>query len=98
MDSPVPILVEKWPDVKGGWLNIDNAMWLTRNVLEEGVGLDQVMTAHLDPATGKSCKHSGARLGLHQLVSREPLTLSPSLACGACSSHGFIRDGRWINA
>lgn len=29
------------------------------------------------------------------VVGLEPLTLSPSLACGMCGHHGFIRDGRW---
>lgn len=29
------------------------------------------------------------------VVSEEPLTLSPSLACGMCGHHGFIRGGRW---
>lgn len=24
-----------------------------------------------------------------------PLTLSPSLLCGWCGTHGFIRNGRW---
>lgn len=26
----------------------------------------------------------------------EPLTLSPSLLCGLCGDHGYIRDGRWV--
>lgn len=30
--------------------------------------------------------------------SREPLTISPSLACGTCGHHGFVRDGRWVPA
>lgn len=39
----------------------------------------------------------------HQLVAGGPgaedeLTISPSLACRSCPSHGFIRDGRWIPA
>jgi hypothetical protein len=25
-------------------------------------------------------------------------TLDPSLACGACSDHGWIRDGQWVPA
>lgn len=25
----------------------------------------------------------------------EPLTLSPSLLCRSCGSHGFIRNGKW---
>lgn len=30
-----------------------------------------------------------------QVVSLDPLTLSPSLLCHACGNHGFIRDGKW---
>ena len=32
------------------------------------------------------------------VVSREPLTLSPSLLCRACGDHGFIREGKWVKA
>jgi len=28
----------------------------------------------------------------------EPLTLAPSILCGACGRHGFIRQGRWVDA
>jgi hypothetical protein len=28
----------------------------------------------------------------------EPLTLSPSLLCRTCGSHGFIRGGKWVDA
>lgn len=27
--------------------------------------------------------------------SLEPLTLSPSVLCGACGVHGYIRNGKW---
>jgi hypothetical protein len=46
----------------------------------------------------------GRQFGInHLLVSggpgdEESLTISPSLACRGCSSHGFIRDGKWIPA
>lgn len=33
-----------------------------------------------------------------EVISVEPLTLSPSLLCRACGSHGFIRDGKWVPA
>lgn len=33
-----------------------------------------------------------------QVVSRSPLTLTPSLACKVCPSHGFITNGRWVVA
>lgn len=28
----------------------------------------------------------------------EPLTVSPSLQCGSCPDHGFIRAGKWVRA
>jgi hypothetical protein len=33
-----------------------------------------------------------------EVVSLEPLTLSPSLLCTACGHHGFIREGKWCPA
>lgn len=32
------------------------------------------------------------------VLSVNPLTLSPSLLCKACGHHGFIRQGRWVPA
>jgi hypothetical protein len=32
------------------------------------------------------------------VLSMDPLTLSPSLLCRACGNHGFIRDGVWVAA
>lgn len=40
---------------------------------------------------------SGAPHGWN-LVQREPLTVSPSLLCPNCGTHGFITDGRWVQA
>lgn len=39
----------------------------------------------------------------HQLVAGGPgaeahLTIAPSLACRSCPSHGWIRDGKWVQA
>jgi hypothetical protein len=31
----------------------------------------------------------------HQLLSEEPLTVSPSILCADCGLHGFITDGTW---
>jgi hypothetical protein len=33
-----------------------------------------------------------------RVVSKEPLTISPSLLCRRCGHHGFIRAGRWVPA
>ena len=32
------------------------------------------------------------------VMSWDPLTLEPSIACGSCHCHGWIRDGVWIDA
>lgn len=32
------------------------------------------------------------------VVSREPLTLNPSILCNACGAHGWIREGKWVSA
>lgn len=36
--------------------------------------------------------------GRWQVQSWEPLTISPSLLCGGCGDHGFIRAGKWVRA
>lgn len=28
----------------------------------------------------------------------QPLTLSPSLLCRCCGNHGFVREGKWVDA
>lgn len=33
-----------------------------------------------------------------QVESWDPVTLSPSLLCGTCGDHGFVREGRWVRA
>lgn len=32
------------------------------------------------------------------VLQKEPLTLSPSILCRACGSHGYIREGKWVQA
>ena len=31
------------------------------------------------------------------IVSEEPLTVSPSILCLACNTHGFFTDGVWLS-
>lgn len=31
-----------------------------------------------------------------EVVSLDPLTLTPSLNCGGCGRHGFVTDGHWV--
>ena len=32
------------------------------------------------------------------VVSHDPLTLTPSILCRVCGHHGFITNGRWVPA
>lgn len=51
-----------------------------------------------EPAVG-NVGWLGSAVTQHTLVSLNPLHLEPSLGCFAsCPSHGWIRDGRWVNA
>jgi hypothetical protein len=36
--------------------------------------------------------------GGHRLVSRYPLTITPSILCPDCNTHGFVTDGQWVAA
>ena len=61
-----------------------------------------ILTWHINKATGAWClgavQWAGQNQPQWQLVSREPLTISPSVLCNICGDHGFIRDGKWIVA
>lgn len=41
---------------------------------------------------------SGTAFQGWDIVQSEPLTLTPSLQCRACPSHGFITGGKWVPA
>ena len=32
------------------------------------------------------------------VTQNEPLTISPSILCGNCGVHGWIREGKWVKA
>lgn len=36
--------------------------------------------------------------GGHAIITREPLTVTPSILCPDCGTHGFIQNGRWLPA
>lgn len=37
----------------------------------------------------------GYGAAVHKVESETPLTLSPSLKCRACGTHGLVTNGRW---
>jgi hypothetical protein len=34
----------------------------------------------------------------HHIDATDPLTVSPSILCRDCGTHGFVRDGKWVAA
>ncbi|MFJ6841335.1 hypothetical protein ACIQRE_01550 [Streptomyces griseoluteus] len=40
----------------------------------------------------------GHATGNHDLISRRPLHLEPSLLWPCCGTHGWVRDGQWTPA
>lgn len=47
------------------------------------------------PFTGTAWQAGG---DTWEVQSLDPLTISPSLLCRSCGSHGFIRQGVWVPA
>ena len=77
---------EFWP------LDLGNGM--RAKVMRTG----DLITSHRsddDTPCGGFIKLSG-RNATHELVSLEPLTISPNVTCQTCHASGFIREGRWI--
>lgn len=54
----------------------------------------------VDP-TGGTWRHA-TRLPLGRdgwtVQHADPLTVTPSILCGSCKTHGWIRDGKWVTA
>jgi hypothetical protein len=80
--------------------------WWTSYGTQERVGL---IERHPRPDTVVPCEGGvlfdldGVRemfpdRALWQVVSFEPLTITPSLLCRRCGRHGFITAGRWTPA
>ena len=95
------------PDWAGNnilWLDDDNAFTWTyaKGESEPGGGLHwhrkQEVPGELSATPGWCV--GGITFGGNgwTLEGKEPLTISPSLLCRACGSHGFIRDGKWVSA
>lgn len=72
-----------------------------------GVGQRVGMIESHDGPDGQRCAGSmlfnvieaadyGSNAPRWDVVSWDPLTLEPSILCGECGHHGYIRDGAWV--
>ena len=80
-------------------LDGENAYELTGK--QGKVGSWGLLWYHTDPATGEPCGPGGISwdpddVTHWDLISMNPLTVSPSLLCMKCKRHGFIREGTWV--
>lgn len=48
--------------------------------------------------TGRSWARQFNKIETWELLQESPLTMSPSILCRACKVHGYIRDGKWVQA
>lgn len=63
---------------------------------EVGEKARDVMIWHWHTPTEGAHRWSASMCSLHDVISVDPLELSPSLACeNGCPSHGYIRNGSW---
>lgn len=59
---------------------------------------DEHYSAGFIAFTGRTKPEWWAGSPTWEVLSEDPLTLSPSLACQNCGHHGFIKGGKWIPA
>lgn len=60
---------------------------------------EEIFVWHWHTPTDDDPRWSGARLGLHTVISLDPLHVEPSLGCEhGCPSHGWVRGGTWTDA
>jgi hypothetical protein len=93
---------DEWIDVGGG-VRITAPEPMTH----EGKEYLGSWWSHTRPGDGRQDGWARMLFGgpFHVLVSTDPLTIEPSILCGSigrpdvgCGRHGYIRDGRWIDA
>lgn len=64
--------------------------------------LHGVAYRHKRPDNGAQCEGFAATKPAWSdgwtVLSEAPIHIEPSLLCNACGHHGFIRDGRWVQA
>ena len=91
-----------WVDIGPGhsicfreWKSDVRALLLHRHPGKDGC--ECVSHINLKGSTWNA-EFQGHDIGGWDVLSWEPLTLSPSLLCRLCADHGFIHEGKWVPA
>jgi hypothetical protein len=98
-----PVVLDELP-AGAERLDGDHDVWIVRlhDAAGTWIGIDHY---HRHPTSGRWCGGCAmfdvpaitryALRSVWRVESHDPLTVSPSLLCGLCGRHGFIRSGRW---
>jgi hypothetical protein len=84
----------KVQDGKGNWVAI--CEW--HPLVIDGVDKDEDCGGFVGFDTPEAHEVTTPQSPKWQVECWDPLTLSPSLLCRSCGSHGFIREGKWVSA
>lgn len=83
--------IDNWIDAGG-----DIYYVVVEGGIEVGSKASNVWIYHWHTPTNGAQRWAISACGLHDVLSVDPLTLSPSLACDdGCPSHGYIEQGKW---
>jgi hypothetical protein len=100
-DSWLSEQVEQHPDVIDFGDNV-YGLFQGRHGYPDGVRVG-MFVSHRRPSGEECCgsvqfdvpEAEGLKGPRWQVESWDPLTISPSILCGSCGHHGYIRQGRW---
>jgi hypothetical protein len=82
------VTVSRTTDKAGEWVG------LIRRHPKKGSAGERCASAVAFDTPASRLAH-GESMSFHQVISLDPLTLSPSLLCRACGHHGHIVKGQW---
>ena len=87
---------ERWQDLDFAvdFWPIDLGNGMRAKLMQSG----DLLTSHRSD-TGDPCGgyvQLSGRQPTHEVISAEPLTISPNVTCQTCHVSGFIKEGRWI--
>lgn len=88
------------PDYLGPWTDLGSDVAITGiRPPSEGRDYPHLYWVHKRPdGTNDGVGHIRLSAGHHTVIREDPISIGGSLLCLGCKRHGFITDGRWVEA